>query len=185
MHRPVPALPAVCTAELPVDAGMNATVSAGPALAPNCGRTDCTHQVPATTMESLDCGSTRELGLSELNRISKLWCLSVESPRFESQTSHPTHLGYRERRESDRALVALAKSMQQPSMSAELGPRRLDDYPAAAASEQISTPRDRQCALLDEGPERVDDHCRVSGTRPGGTVSVRLSPLDTSQSTRK
>ena len=57
--------------------------------------------------------------------------------------------------------MALAKSMQQPSMSAELGPRRLDDYPAAAASEQISTPRDRQYALLDEGPERVDDHCRV------------------------
>ena len=38
---------------------------------------------------------------------------------------------------------------------------RLDDDPATSAPDQVSTPRDRQPALLDEGPKGVDDQFRV------------------------
>ena len=40
-----------------------------------------------------------------------------------------------------------------------LAPRRLDDEPTAAPSDHIASRRDRQSALLDEGPACVDDQC--------------------------
>ena len=56
--------------------------------------------------------------------------------------------------------------------------RRLDDNPATPASDQISTPRDRQPALLDQGPEGVDNQLRV----PVRLLPRRLrrQPLDLS-----
>lgn len=38
---------------------------------------------------------------------------------------------------------------------------RFDDDPSATAPEQIAAPRDCQRALLDEGPERIDDQRRI------------------------
>ena len=52
---------------------------------------------------------------------------------------------------------------------AALRPRALDDDTPAAASDQVAAPWDSQCALLDQGPERIDDRLRVG-------VGVCLGP---------
>ena len=41
------------------------------------------------------------------------------------------------------------------------GLRRLDDDPAATATDQIASPRDREFALFDEWPERRSDQVGV------------------------
>ena len=45
--------------------------------------------------------------------------------------------------------------------SDDLRPRRLHDDPSAPASDDVAAARDRQRALLNQGPQRVDDRRRV------------------------